>query len=64
MVGLGRQLASLRHCSGACGGVLPSLVQSINLIRAKKSITPIDLNIIFFASAREPLAKFLKLVLD
>jgi len=23
MVGPGRQLASLHHCSGACGGILP-----------------------------------------
>jgi len=23
MIGLGRQLTSLRHCSRACGGILP-----------------------------------------
>ena len=41
-----------------------SLVQSVNLIRAKTSITPIGLNIFFFASTGEPRAKFLKLVSD
>jgi len=43
---------------------ITSLIQSVNLICAKKPITPIGLNIFFFASIREPSAKFLKLVLD
>jgi len=43
---------------------ITSLVQSVNLIRAKKSITPIGLNIFFFASTGEPRATFLKFVFD
>ena len=41
---------------------ITSLVQSANLIHAKKSVTPISL--FFFASTGEPRAKILKLVLD
>jgi len=37
---------------------ITSLVQSVNLIRTKKPITPIGLNIFFFASTREPWQKF------
>jgi len=62
MVGPGRQLASLRHWSMQWD--ITSLVQSVNLIRVKKSETPIGLNIVFFASTGEPRAKFLKHVLD
>jgi len=40
------------------------LVQSVNLICAKKSITLIGLIIFFFASTEESRATFLKLVLD
>ena len=40
-----------------------TLVESVNLISAKKSITLIGLNIFFFASTAGPRAKF-KLVLD
>jgi len=43
---------------------ITSLVQSVNLICATKSITVIGLNIFFFASAAESRATFLKLVLD
>jgi len=41
-----------------------SLVHSVNLIRANKSVTPIGPNTFFFASTGEPWARFLKLVLD
>jgi len=43
---------------------ITSLVQSVNLIRAKKSITPVGRNTIFLASTGEQRAKFWKLVLD
>jgi len=43
---------------------ITSLVHNVNLIRAKKSITPTGLNIFFFASIGEPRTKFLKLVLN
>ena len=39
---------------------ITSLVQSVNLIRAEKSITRIGLNIYFFASTGEPRAKIVK----
>jgi len=45
MVGLGRHLASLRWD-------ITLLVQSVNLTRVKKSITPIGLITFFFASTR------------
>jgi len=37
---------------------ITSLVQSVNLILTKKSVTPIGLNILFFALIGEPRAKF------
>jgi len=40
------------------------LVQSVNLICAKKSIALIGLNIFFFVSTAESRATFLKLVFD
>ena len=43
---------------------ITSLVQRVNLIRAKKFITLIGVNIFFFASTAESRATFLKLVLD
>jgi len=41
-----------------------SLVESVNLIVAKKSIALIGLNIFFFASTAESRATFLKFVFD
>jgi len=43
---------------------ITALVQSVNLICAKKSITLTSLSIFFFALTAELRAKFLKLVLD
>jgi len=43
---------------------ITSLVQSVNLIRAQKSITTVGLYIFFFASTGEPRAKNLKRVFD
>jgi len=36
MVGPGRQLTSLRHCSRACDGIFPRWFKNVNLVCAKK----------------------------
>jgi len=37
---------------------ITSLVQSVNLIRAKKSVSPLSLNIFFFTGTGEPWPNF------
>jgi len=53
-------LTSLRHCSRACGGILPRWFK-VNLICAKKSITLIGLNMFFLCVNSRITSKIFKI---
>jgi len=60
MIAPGRQLTLLRHCSRACGGILPHWLKVKTYFVPKKSITLIGLNILFLCVNNRITSKIFK----